>query len=75
MEPTPQPERFLRISELTKQIGLCRSSVYNFIQTQDFPKPVKIGSRSSRWRASEVDAWMDRQVTPKGKPAPQAKQR
>jgi len=64
MEPSVQPERFLRISDLTKQVGLCRSSIYNFIRKSDFPRPVRIGSRSSRWRLSEVEKWQSRQAEP-----------
>lgn len=40
--------------------GLSNSVMYRAIAADTFPAPIKIG-RSSRWRAGEVLAWLERQ--------------
>lgn len=35
---------------------------YKLISEGQFPKPIKLG-RSSRWLASEVEAWMQQRIT------------
>lgn len=49
-------ERLLRLAEVQRQTGLCRSAVY---ATPSFPKGIKLGSgRAVAWIASEVEAWI-----------------
>lgn len=43
---------------VSKRIGLCRSSIYQLIQSGEFPTPLKLG-RSSRWLPSEILSWVD----------------
>ncbi|MHB1285186.1 MAG: helix-turn-helix transcriptional regulator [Leptospirillum sp.] len=52
-------EKILKIHQVVEIVGISRSSVYNMVQRNDFPKPLKLGSRSSGWLKSEVDAWIE----------------
>jgi len=52
-------EKILKIHQVVEIVGISRSSVYTMIQRNDFPKPLKLGSRSSGWLKSEVDAWIE----------------
>lgn len=52
------PERFLRLPELKRVVGLCGAQIYTLIQRGSFPKPAKIG-RASAWPESEVLAWIE----------------
>ena len=54
----PQPPRLLRREEVERRCGICRSTVYRLIDEEDFPAPVRIGSRAVRWRESDIDAWI-----------------
>jgi predicted DNA-binding transcriptional regulator AlpA len=38
-------------------LGTSRSSFYALVRTGEFPPPIKRG-RASRWRQSEVDAYI-----------------
>ena len=59
---TPEPsERLLSIAEVGTTIGFKSSSIYLKIQQGTFPAPVKIGA-ASRWRESEVQAWIQKQI-------------
>ena len=49
------PERLLRLPEVISQTGLNRNSIY---QIDDFPKPIKIGSRATAWVQSEIQLWI-----------------
>ena len=33
--------------------------VYRMIRRGEFPRPIRIGIRAARWRADEVEAWID----------------
>ena len=50
-------ERLLPLKEVAGIVGFKQSTIYKFIKTKDFPKPVKIG-RSSRWKLSEINSWL-----------------
>lgn len=49
---------FLQLQEITQRLGLSRSTIYKLISAGEFPPPVKLTRRASRWRASEVDAFV-----------------
>ena len=50
-------EKLLTIKEITNIIGFKQSTIYKFIKTNSFPKPIKIG-RSSRWKLSDINNWL-----------------
>lgn len=55
--PTTAPGRLLNISEVAHETGIHRATIYRRIQSGQFPKPVSLGSRTSRWLESEINAW------------------
>jgi len=38
--------------------GLSRSRIYDRIAKGEFPKPIKVGPRASRWEMGKVEAWV-----------------
>jgi prophage regulatory protein len=56
--PEPEVDRLLAIAEVSKSLGLSQSQIYALVRERDFPSPIRIG-RSSRWRTSTVNAWID----------------
>lgn len=57
----PQAERLLRLPQVLSIVGLSTSRLYELIAGGEFTSPVKVG-RTSLWPASEVHAWVARQV-------------
>jgi predicted DNA-binding transcriptional regulator AlpA len=65
---TPQPgastaigitsERLLRLPELVRTIGVSRATIYRYIDSGRLPPPVKLSTRCTAWRASEITAWI-----------------
>ena len=50
--------KLLTIKDVVNIVGFKTSTIYKFIKTKNFPRPVKIG-RSSRWRISDVNKWLE----------------
>ena len=48
----------LRQVEVTARTGMSRSTMYAKIERGDFPEPLRLGSRFSRWREGDVDDWI-----------------
>ena len=52
----------LKIGDVLKITRLGRSTLYNLIQTGEFPKPVKLSKNTSTWVASEVTAFVEKRM-------------
>lgn len=57
----PATERLLPLPEVESRSGFKSSFIYQLIKENKFPAPVKIGN-ASRWRESEVQAWIQAQI-------------
>lgn len=56
-----QPE-ILRIRDIIRVTGLSRTSIWRYIKTGSFPKPISLGVPGSRcvgWYAREVQEYLD----------------
>jgi len=51
-------EKLISINQVTEMVGFKKSTIYKFIKSKNFPKPVKIGY-SSRWKLSDIQKWME----------------
>ena len=56
MEPL---ERLLTIKQIADETGISRSTIYRRMEEGTFPKPVRIGPRATRWRASTIKDWLE----------------
>lgn len=50
--------KLIRIKEVMNRTGLARSTVYKYINENNFPKPIKLGSRAVAWVESEIEGWI-----------------
>ena len=50
-------DRFLRATDVVRETGLSRTTIWRHVKAKRFPKPRRIGPNSVAWRESEVDAW------------------
>jgi prophage regulatory protein len=55
----PPGRRLLRLPEVSRLVGLGRSSIYRLVSLGAFPAPRKLGTRSVAWLQSEVETWID----------------
>lgn len=61
LSPIPATEKLLPLPEVESRSGFKSSFLYQLIKSGKFPAPVKIGT-SSRWRESEIQAWIQAQI-------------
>ena len=54
-------DKFVDMAFITQLTQLTDKWFYKLIKDGKFPKPTKFG-RSSRWRKSEVEAWLQARI-------------
>jgi prophage regulatory protein len=55
-------QSILRLPQVRLRVGLSRSSIYQKISRQEFPRPVQLGIRSVGWLESEIERWIEERV-------------
>jgi prophage regulatory protein len=50
--------RLIKLKEVMDCTGLGRSTIYNHIADETFPKPVSLGARAVAWVEGEVQDWI-----------------
>jgi prophage regulatory protein len=62
--PRPAIERqtgsriLLRLRDVCEMVGLSRSTIYSAMANGRFPRAIRVGARSVRWRSADVGAWL-----------------
>ena len=51
-------KELLTAKEVAERVGCDVSTIYARMKSGDFPRSIKIGSRSVRWWSREIDAWL-----------------
>ncbi|MBO6807274.1 AlpA family phage regulatory protein [Thalassospira sp.] len=52
-----ETEVFLSIPDIQKRYSISRASVYNLINKQAFPSPIKVLPGLSRFKLSDIEQW------------------
>lgn len=60
VEPQQSVDILIRLPEVCRQVGISKSTIYELINEESFPQPIKLG-RYSRWSQDEVQAWVEQQ--------------
>lgn len=71
VQPTTPPRRLLRATEVYSRTALSRASIWRMVKAATFPKPVTLGYNRIAWLESDIDAWIELQLSnPSVKRAP-----
>jgi prophage regulatory protein len=54
--------KFYRLPQLMAQLGVSRSSIWAWVKSGKFPKPVKLSENTTAWRASDVEDWAQSKI-------------
>lgn len=57
-EINTQPDRLLRLKEVSRRVGLGKTMIYNLIGQGRFPAPYKLTPAAARWSEQEVISWI-----------------
>jgi len=55
----PIPDRFVKLDEVKRRVGLGKSMIYRLIGEGKFPAPYKLTPCAARWSNREIAAWID----------------
>jgi prophage regulatory protein len=58
LEAANNPHALLQFATVCDLAGLSRATIHRLIQKGQFVEPVRLSSRCTRFRASEVNAWL-----------------
>ncbi|ETT03635.1 helix-turn-helix transcriptional regulator [Providencia alcalifaciens] len=59
---TSLKENLIRLPEVQRRTGYCKAWIYKLMDAGQFPKSVKIGTRSIAFVESEVDEWIANKI-------------
>lgn len=57
-----KPKKVIRLPQVLVLTGLSRSSIYKFMETNQFPKSISLGDRAVGWIEEDVYQWIDEKV-------------
>lgn len=61
MTEVTQPDRLLKLSQVSEIAGIGKTMIYRLVRRGDFPQPFKPGGYATRWSEAEVTAWRESQ--------------
>ncbi len=66
IEQTAKPVRLMSLKEVTARTTLSKTSVYELMKENRFPKQVRLGNRSVAWVESEVEEFITSAINSRG---------
>lgn len=54
--------QIIKLSIVIAATGLSGSSIYRLAANNQFPKTIKLSSRSSGWLKAEIDDWLEDRI-------------
>ena len=56
---TEETDCLLTIQAVVEMTSLSRSTIYDMVRRNEFPRQYRAGLRAARWRRCDVKKWMD----------------
>ena len=53
----------MRRAEVLQYVGISHQTLYELMRREEFPRSVKIGPGSVRWRKDQIDKWLESRPT------------
>jgi prophage regulatory protein len=54
--------KFMDLPQVLDMTRTSRSHLYALVAKKEFPSPIKLGLRSTRWLEAEVQDWMESRI-------------
>ena len=52
----------LRIKDVVKKTTIGKSTIWQWVEEEKFPKPIKLSERISVWKDSDIDEWIESKI-------------
>lgn len=62
MTPTLEDLAILRLGDVKRLTGLCRSSIYQMMKDGLFPRSISLGYRAVGWTTGDIRAWLQAKI-------------
>jgi prophage regulatory protein len=59
MAPYSGPKDLLTAREVAARLSISQRTIYRLMKRKQFPRPVRLGTRHVRWKASDVQRYLD----------------
>jgi len=56
-DPQKEEPAFMALPEVERVTSIKKSTIYKLVKAGEFPSPLQIGQRCSRWRRTDVQDW------------------
>ena len=56
-------QHFIKLPAVKERTSLSRSTIYAKISKGTFPKQIKLGERAVGWLESDINDWINQQIT------------
>lgn len=50
-------QKYLTVKAVAERFGVSTPTVWRWLKTAQFPKPVKLSQGCTRWRISDLEQW------------------
>ena len=50
------------LKKVKELIGVSTATIYRWIEDGEFPKQIKLGANCVRWKASDIEAWLQHRM-------------
>ncbi|MFD1912271.1 helix-turn-helix transcriptional regulator [Halodurantibacterium flavum] len=51
------PQLYLSVEQVAERLCVSKDSIWRWVREQNFPKPVKLSGRTTRWRLADILDW------------------
>mgnify|MGYP005995097033 CR=1 FL=1 len=48
---------YVSVEQVAVRFGVSKDTIWRWRREGDFPAPVRLGGRTSRWRLSDIETW------------------
>lgn len=54
--------KILKLPQVMEATALSRSSIYAYIKTKKFPRPINIGVKAVGWESDTINNWLQERI-------------
>jgi prophage regulatory protein len=48
---------YLSVEQVASRYNVSKDTIWRWRREGDFPKPIRLGGKTSRWRLIDIEAW------------------
>ena len=57
MSTTSSENLYLSVDQVAERFGVSKDTIWRWKRQDEFPRPVKLGGTTTRWRLADIKEW------------------